>query len=249
MELYKDSLSELALNSFSIPYLYPLQRFVISNTLEQKDQIIIFPTGSGKSLCFQLPSQFLEKPTMVIVPLLSIMGDQLRSLRRISVSTGMLKGGMTAEQKEKLWNDLKLGKIKIFYTTPESAVLRNNMNRIKTIGLSHLVIDEAHCVSEWGKSFRPSYLNLKGFIREVRPRTISAFTATATPHVVTAVRDTIFSNRNPRIVTSNPDRPNISYSVIPVISKSYFIRTGVTRRPKPMIIFVRSRRRTEYYAR
>jgi len=117
-----DHVTKIAKEKFSIPYLYPIQRFVIANILDEKNQIVIFPTGGGKSLCFQLPVFLLSGVSIIIVPLLSLMEDQVRKLKELNINTGVIKGGQTLKERNRIIQSLKQGKIKIVYITPEAAV-------------------------------------------------------------------------------------------------------------------------------
>ncbi len=229
-----DPIAETGLKIFKVDYLYPIQRYVIANTIEKKNQIVIFPTGGGKSLCFQLPVFFLNGLTLVIVPLLSLMEDQLRRLNELRIDVAVIKGGQSEEERKEIIRNIRDGRTRIVYTTPESLSVSKTLDQLKEIRIAHLVIDEAHCVSEWGESFRPAYLELNQAVKLLNISLITAFTATASETVIDL---------------SSPDRPNISYSVIPTISKAHTIFELLNTKAKPLVIFTRSRKNCELLAR
>ena len=180
-----DPLTDIAKKHFNIDYLFPYQRLVISNILEaagaegfthnpeknpvtgeydiydtRSNQIVILPTGAGKSLCFMLPAILLPGITVVVFPLLSLIADQARRLIEAGLSPGILRGGQNKAERDKLWKDLKNGKTKFILTNPETILKENILLKLKEFKISHIVIDEVHTVSEWGDTFRPVYLEL-----------------------------------------------------------------------------------------
>src|SRR5208337_3208371 len=205
----QDEIERIARTRFGITYLYPVQRFVVSNVLEGNRQIVVLPTGAGKSLCFQLPSLLLPGPTLVLMPLLSLLSDQERKLRALGLPIGVLKGGLTSEEKSRLWAGLRTGQIKLLLATPESCLAAANLAALGSCGVSHIVVDEAHCITEWGESFRPSYLLVGSVVRTLGVRMVSAFTATASPSVTERIRTLLFEDGEVRLVGENADRPGI----------------------------------------
>ncbi len=241
-----DLILETAKNKFSISYIYPIQRYVIANVLDKNNQIVVLPTGSGKSLCFQLPVFYLQAVTVVVVPLLALMEDQVRRLKEIGISSASITGEQ--ENKKKIFKNIKENKIKIVFTTPESLFSLQDAFLDLNINIGHLVIDEAHCVVEWGETFRPAYLKIGEFIKKNSIEVITAFTATASEAVVNKIKNILFEDIPVSALIENPDRPNISYSVIPVLSKSRAVINTVKKIKGPVIIYTRSRKRAEYYA-
>ena len=248
-EDFHDPVAELARQIFSAPYLYPVQRYAIANILDGINQIVILPTGSGKSLCFQLPAVILNGLTLIVVPLLSLMADQMRRFEEREIPCCCLKGDQTEEERTGILEKLKSGSMKIVFTTPESLCSGKLDSFFGSVEISHLVIDEAHCVTEWGNTFRPAYLSIGDFIKTGDIKCITAFTATASGNVLNSIRESLFGDLPVISLVENPDRVNISYEVIPVLSKSRTVTRLVADRDSPVLIFTRSRKRTEYYAR
>jgi ATP-dependent DNA helicase RecQ len=210
---------------------------------------VILPTGSGKSLCFQVPSLALPGPTLVIVPLLSLLADQLRKLEHGGTSAMALRGGLTADERRSLFAGIRDGTVRLVLATPEACLVPANEAALAACRFSHLVVDEAHCVSEWGESFRPAYLELGAFADRMRFPLITAFTATASEAVITKVRSLLFSERDVRVVAAAPDRPNIRYSVVPALSRSYSLCRAIRDREGPTLVFCRTRKGVELAAR
>jgi ATP-dependent DNA helicase RecQ len=244
-----DEIERLAGSRFGITYLYPIQRFVVSNVLEGNPQIVVLPTGAGKSLCFQLPSLLLPGPTLVLMPLLSLLSDQERKLRALGFPVGILRGGLSAEEKQRLWSGLRTGLTKLVLATPESCLAEANLAALRTCGIHHVVVDEAHCIAEWGDTFRPSYLQLGSLVHSLSVRMISAFTATASPEVVERIRGLLFVDGEVRVVGENADRPGISYAVQPVLSLNRALRRLVRTADAPLLVFCRTRSDVEMACR
>ena len=204
-------------------------------------QLVLFPTGFGKSLCFQLPALFVPGISLVIYPLLALMNDQKRSLDRNGIASSLIRGGMTAEGWEAEFAALREGRSRILITNPECLALPKLKDFLAGAGVFHIAVDEAHCVSEWGETFRPSYLELGSCIQAIGPKVISAFTATASPDVAMAVTKHIFGDAPYSLVTSDMDKPNIRYSVLPTLAPLHSLAELVRSKPRPLIIFDQSR--------
>lgn len=270
LDYESDLVSKTAFDFFGIKYLYPWQRMVIANILDAFDirvkmsddektvyesedsfvrgkQIVLLPTGAGKSLCFLIPACLLEGKTLVIYPLLALMTDQQRRMNDGSLTSVMFRGGQSETEREDCFKKLEDG-AKVIIANPE--VLQNEklLKRIKALGISHVAIDEAHCVSEWGDSFRPSYLKLGEIISELAPPVITAFTATASPSVLSRISEILF-NGEAHVVRSDADRQNIHYFVRYCAAKSKEALLLTQEEARPMIIFCSSRNRTEEMSR
>lgn len=250
----QDPLNEIAEKHFGVKYLFPYQRLVISNILEITSgenpdfpscQIVILPTGAGKSLCFMLPAILIKKPTLIIFPLLSLMTDQKRRLDEAGLETAVLKGGQDKSTRKDIFNGIENGKYKVILTNPETlntesviSLLKGNSEGGK---IGHVVIDEAHTVSEWGDSFRKSYLETGRLIDALEPDAVTAFTATASENILERLTSIIFSGKNINMISANPDRTNIKYSVIKTISREHDLIRLVEKCEKPAVIFCSSR--------
>lgn len=281
MEL-NDPLVKIAKKYFKIDYLFPYQRLVISNILEaaeadgfshkpeinsvtgqtevydtRPNQIVILPTGAGKSLCFMLPAVLLPGLTIVVFPLLSLIADQARRLIEAGIIPGILRGGQNKAEREKLWKDISNGTINFLLTNPESILKPNILLKLDKLTISHIVIDETHTVSEWGDTFRPVYLELSkltcGFEDSKTQPVVTAFTATASEAILKRVKEIVFPGKSPELIAANPDRPNISYKIIHTISKDRQVIELLTSTEKnsleyPVLIFSRSRSGAELTA-
>jgi ATP-dependent DNA helicase RecQ len=216
-------------------------------------QIVILPTGAGKSLCFQLPAMLLSGPTLVIYPLLSLMADQERRLRERGFAPLTLRGGQGREERDALWKKLRSGESRFIIANPEVLLTRAVAARLGEIGIVHVVIDEAHCVSEWGESFRPAYLEIGKILEAVkgpggtRPL-VTAFTATASAAVLEKIERYIFASRAHRII-GNPDRSNIRYAAQGCLLRDLAVRDLLRTNLRPAIVFCSSRTGTEKLAR
>jgi len=257
----EDPLTQTATNRFGISYLFPYQRLVITNILrragyfgveEQEEapphQVVLLPTGAGKSLCFMLPACLLEGLTIIVFPLLGLMADQLRRVKEAGLEGGLLRGGMDAEEKKVLWQDVQSGKIRILLSNPEMLILPEVRKELESVRICHLVLDEAHTIPEWGETFRPACLELGKVLPELKPEQITAFTATASPLILEKIKSILFTGLNFNLVKANPDRVNIHYQVIPVLSRMAALTRLAVQVERPAIIFCSSRRQTQQCA-
>jgi ATP-dependent DNA helicase RecQ len=161
----------------------------------------------------------------------------------------VLRGGQPPALREALYTQIKKGKVKIVFATPEVLLNEKVFGRLKSLPLSQLVLDEAHCVSEWGESFRPAYLSLGEKIQHWDIPLITAFTATASSYVISRLQKIIFDMRPVQVVKDIPDRPNIFYKFIPALSKAKVLTELCQKEKKPLVIFSRSRTAVEQYAK
>jgi ATP-dependent DNA helicase RecQ len=212
-------------------------------------QIVILPTGAGKSLCFQLPAMIIEGPTLVIYPILSLMADQQRRLHERGFMPVTLRGGQSKEERDEIWRKLQSGESKFIIANPEVLLTPQVISQLEKIKIVHIVIDEAHCVSEWGESFRPSYLEINTIIKNVNAPLVTAFTATASAPVLEKIQKYIFGDLDAHQIVGNPDRPNIAYTAKGCVVRNLAVRDLLVQNSRPAIVFCSSRPGTENLAR
>ena len=191
----------------------PMQSEIIENILQKKDTLVIMPTGGGKSLCYQLPAIELDGLTLVISPLISLMKDQVDSLKANGVSAEYVNSSLSSVEFLNIELKIIRNEIKILYIAPERLSSTNFMNLMRTSKISLISIDEAHCISEWGHDFRPNYRDLKN-LRKIFPNVpIVALTATATKKVKEDIIEQLSLNE-PKIFASSFDRKNLNLTIL-----------------------------------
>lgn len=189
------------------------QAEVIDSILASRDVLAVMPTGAGKSMCFQIPALMSEGTTVVISPLISLMKDQVESLRQSGVSAAYINSSLTEERLQSTLSFVHSGKCKILYVAPERLMTESFKRIANTISIPLVAVDEAHCVSHWGQDFRPSYLKITQFVKLLEKRPIlAAFTATATDAVKQDIVN-ILELHDPFTVTTGFDRPNLFFEV------------------------------------
>ena len=191
----------------------PGQESVVSAILTGRDVMAVMPTGAGKSLCYQIPALVLPGITLVVSPLISLMRDQVSSLLQNGVRAAYLNSSLTSRQYMLALDNARRGVYKIIYVAPERLLTRSFQEFAQYADIAQVVVDEAHCVSQWGQDFRPGYLDIEPFVRGLpkRPR-VSAFTATATESVKRDIMR-LLALENPYAVTTGFDRPNLFFEV------------------------------------
>lgn len=226
----------------------PLQREIVESVLQGRDTLGLLPTGGGKSITFQVPAMMIEGLTIVVTPLISLMKDQVDNLRAHGIRAGELNHQMRRSQTETVLERCRAGKIKILYLSPEKlrSPAMNPWWRELNVGL--IVVDEAHCISQWGYDFRPSYL-LIGELRERFPKApLLALTASATPEVVGDIMDKLRFRTRDALFRLSFSRHNISYIVRHCDMKDTQLLHILERVPGAGIVYTRSRRRTQELA-
>jgi len=191
------------------------QEEVIQNLLDGHSALAIFPTGAGKSICYQLPAILLEGVTLVISPLIALMKDQVEALHQKNICAARIDSSLTAEEWETNQAAIKSGKIKLLYVSPERFANESFRKWVKTLRISLMAIDEAHCLSEWGHNFRPDYLKLPSYRDELNIPLVLLLTATATKAVKQDMANK-FGIAQEHIVQTGFYRPNLDLSVVPV---------------------------------
>ena len=192
----------------------PGQEDVIRALLADESALALFPTGAGKSLCYQLPTVLREGTALVISPLIALMKDQVDALRARGIAAARLDSSLTAEETQRVYADLRAGTLKLLYVAPERLSGEAFLDRIRRVKISLLAIDEAHCISEWGHNFRPEYLRLARVAEELELRPVLTLTATATPEVARDIC-TAFGIAPQRHVQTSFRRKNLHLRVTP----------------------------------
>lgn len=189
------------------------QEALIDSILEGRDTLGIMPTGAGKSLCYQIPALLMDGITLVISPLISLMKDQVGSLNQAGIHAAFLNSSLTMNQYYKALSFARQGRYPIIYVAPERLVTEEFLDFALNSRIAMVAVDEAHCVSQWGQDFRPSYLKILEFVEKLPKRPIiSAFTATATKEVRDDILD-ILQLQNPTVLTTGFDRNNLYFAV------------------------------------
>lgn len=201
----------------------PGQKKVVESLLNRNDTVAIMPTGAGKSICFQIPALLFEGVTLVISPLISLMKDQVDSLRQLGIAAVYINSSVSKAQLYKDLQDISAGFYKIIYIAPERLTSEYLPDSFKNLNISMVAVDEAHCLSQWGHDFRPSYRNILNFTNSLRIKPIiSAFTATATPEVKTDIIN-LLGLKQPNVFVTGFDRPNLYFSVLRGEVKDKFV--------------------------
>ena len=227
------------------------QREVVETVLNGENILAAFPTGYGKSLCYQLPALMLPGITVIVSPLISLMKDQVDALRSQKIyAVALLNSSLSWEEYRAELERLERGEIKLLYIAPERFRSRRFLNLLNSHQISLFVIDEAHCISQWGHDFRPSYLALRDAICELHPSSIALFTATATPEVREDIREQL-EIRPPQTFTRGIERPNLKFSVCEVSmeAEKYSLLDEYLQQPRGKgIVYAGRRRETEEIA-
>ena len=227
------------------------QREVVEKILNGENILAAFPTGYGKSLCYQLPALMLPGVTVIVSPLISLMKDQVDALREQRIyAVALLNSSLRWEEYRAELERLERGEIKLLYIAPERFRSRRFLNLLNSHRISLFVIDEAHCISQWGHDFRPSYLALRDAIRELHPSSIALFTATATPDVQEDIRKQL-EIQPPQVFTRGIERPNLKFSVCEVSgdAEKYSRLDEYLQQPRGKgIVYAGRRRETEEIA-
>lgn len=222
------------------------QDIIINNILSKKDTLGVMSTGGGKSICYQIPALIYPHLTVVISPLISLMKDQVDSLKYLGVRAGFLNSTLSKEEYLKLVQGIRNKSIKILYIAPERLANEKFINFIKNIQLSMIAVDEAHCISQWGHDFRKSYLEIPDFLNKINQRPqILALTATATSKVRQDIIEKL-NLQNPKVSVDGFDRENITFKVEKGVVPEAFISEYLKRNSKKSgIIYAATRKEVD----
>lgn len=220
----------------------PLQEDIINQVLQKEDVLALLPTGGGKSLCYQFPALLMNGVCLVISPLIALMKDQVDLLQKKDIKADFINSSLSKSAIDRILDNAIYGKTKILYLSPERIQSELFQERLKKMNVSFIAVDEAHCISQWGYDFRPSYLNLN-ILRELKPNaSLMAVTASATPKVVEDIQKKLaFKHTN--VIRQSFKRSNIHYRIIQCEDKLAVLEKVLKK--ECTIIYVRSRRNAE----
>ena len=224
----------------------PRQEEIVNAALEGKDVLAILPTGGGKSVCFQVPALIREGIALVVTPLIALMKDQVQNLNERGIKALCVNAGMGRREVELTLNNAAYGDFKFLYVSPERLGTRLFRDYVREMNVSYIVVDEAHCISQWGYDFRPDYLQI-GRLREIVDAPVIALTATATPQVAEDIMNRLgFEERT--LIKSGFERPNLSYIVRKCEDKLGQLLSVCSNVAGTGIVYVRNRKKTEELA-
>jgi ATP-dependent DNA helicase RecQ len=232
--------------------LRPGQKEATAAVLHGSDTLVVLPTGSGKSAIYQLAGELTEGPTLVVSPLIALQADQMRSIEGFEDlgEAAALNSTLTAADRREVLRQLHAGELEFLFLAPEQLANVETLEELRTAGVRLFVVDEAHCVSDWGHDFRPDYLRLGAAIEALGHPTVLALTATAAPPVRTEIVQRL-GLADPTVVVRGFDRPNIHLSVRHTVDEDVHreeVVRAVVEGPHPGILYVATRREAERYA-
>lgn len=213
----RNAITKLLRNVFGMERLRDGQQHVIDSVLDGKDTLAIMPTGSGKSLCYQIPAKMLKGTTIVVSPLISLMKDQVEKLEAIGILATQLNSTLSADEQHAALEGIRDRSHEIVFCTPERLTQPDFVAVLREIDIARVVIDEAHCISHWGHDFRPAYLEMAASIDALGHPPLLALTATATDDVVEDIGKQLGRPRM-NVVNTGIYRPNLHYSVVQVVN-------------------------------
>lgn len=243
----KSSLKEF----FGFDSFKGMQEEVISTILKGKDCFVIMPTGAGKSLCYQLPALISGGTAIIISPLIALMKNQVDAIRGFGESDSVahfLNSSLTKTQSEKVKKDVSEGRTKMLYVAPETLKKDDTIEFLRSVKVSFVAVDEAHCISEWGHDFRPEYRRIKQIVKEIDDVPMVALTATATPKVQMDIQKSL-NMLDAQVFKSSFNRSNLYYEVLPKGSKAQTMKDLISfinkKKGKSGIVYCLSRKKTE----
>ncbi len=225
------------------------QREIVEKILSGNDLGVVMPTGAGKSLCYQLPALMMDNYTIIVSPLISLMKDQVDSLRRRGIAAGCINSAVNFSEQQEVMRDVQNGMTKLLYVAPERFSTQSFRSFVAACPPAMLVVDEAHCISQWGHDFRPSYTRIGEFAENFRVRQICAFTATATRQVREDIRLQLH-RPDMEMMVAGFKRPNLSFSVQQCSGNDSKLRAiaSLLEKPCSTIIYASTRKAVEELA-
>jgi len=221
----------------------PLQEDIINSVLEGRDTLALLPTGGGKSVCFQVPALAMEGLCIVVTPLIALMKDQVENLQKKGIRALAIHSGMTSYEIEVVINNCVYNDVKFLYLSPERLETDKIIHNIDRMSVNLLAVDEAHCISQWGYDFRPSYLKIAEIRKKLPGVPVLALTATATTDVIPDIQEKLeFSEKN--VFRSSFERKNLTYVVLKEEDKLNRLLKVINNLKGSGIVYVRSRRKS-----
>lgn len=222
----------------------PFQEEIIQSIINQKDTLGLLATGGGKSICFQVPGFFFEGITLVITPLIALMKDQVENLQKRKIKARYISTDFTYKEIDQILDECIYNSVKFLYIAPERIQTEIFQVRVQKMPVSQIVIDEAHCISQWGNDFRPSYLKIN-ILRNIFPKVpFLALTATATPKVVSDIQEKLHFKKK-HVIKSSFERKNLFFEVIYTENKLHDLIQLLKNKKESAIVYVRNRRNTQ----
>src|SRR5437868_4535685 len=231
---------EVLAERFGFESFRPGQQRVVEALLAGRSALAVFPTGAGKSLCYQLPALLLDGVTIVVSPLIALMKDQIDFLQRSGIAAARLDSSLDAAEQREIFDRFRAGALKLLYVAPERFNNERFLAQLERVRISLFAVDEAHCISEWGHNFRPDYLKLAERARDLGAERVLALTATATPAVVADICAG-FGIAEADAVVTGFYRPNLTLLFTPVAARvrdAVLVERLRTRPRGPTIVYV-----------
>jgi ATP-dependent DNA helicase RecQ len=224
-----------------------MQEDIIRSVLAGNDTLALLPTGGGKSICFQVPGLAIDGMCLVVSPLIALMKDQVQNLNNKGIKAVAIHSGLQSRTIDALLDNCMLGKVKFLYLSPERLATDDFRARMERMNIRLLVVDEAHCISQWGYDFRPPYLQIAEVRAALKDVPVIALTATATPDVVIDILDKLQFKKQ-QVFRKSFVRPNLSYVVRQTSNKEKTLLDILSKVKGSAVVYVRSRQRTRQYA-
>ncbi|MCF3111174.1 RecQ family ATP-dependent DNA helicase [Niabella sp. CC-SYL272] len=243
----EQALRETLKKYFGYDHFRPLQSAIIQTAIEGKDVLALMPTGGGKSLCYQIPGLYKEGLCLVISPLIALMNDQVRNLRKKNITAFAIHTGMSRKEVIQILKTAAYSNCKFLYVSPERLETNLFKEYLPALHINLIAVDEAHCISQWGYDFRPPYLRIAGLRQELPGIPVMALTASATPKV----QEDICEKLSPegintfKVYRQSFERPNLSYSVFRVASRIHKITEILKNVPGSAIVYCKTRKHTK----
>ncbi|MEM1128595.1 MAG: ATP-dependent DNA helicase RecQ [Bacteroidota bacterium] len=238
---------QVLLNHWGYAAFRPAQEPVVRAVLEGRDVLAVLPTGGGKSVCYQVPAVAQDGLTLVVSPLIALMQDQVTALEARGISAAYINSTLSAREVEQRWTDAEFGRYRLLYVAPERLESEVFLARAERLPVTLLAVDEAHCISEWGPHFRPSYLRLVAARARLGHPPTLAVTATATPEVRQDIARHL-ALRDPAVLVHGFDRPNLVWSLFHTTNKRERVQAVLDGVPGSGVIYVATRRGAEQWA-